>query len=153
MTITNVRKYDSAMTVTHNSSTSHHYNVERHQLTNECLKILKLPQCKPLSNTCFLGPTRVHNPNGISIGSAVFAEITIVIDRQTDRQTDHAYRPCSSVGIRRETDTQTRRRPSPLSIHFASATTHAKCGDYTCLAKTKINRQSEARCISTSIVN
>jgi len=29
------------------------------------------------SNTCFLGPIRVHNPNGISIGSAVFAQITV----------------------------------------------------------------------------
>ena len=28
------------------------------------------------SNTIFLGPTRVHNPNGISICSAVFAQIT-----------------------------------------------------------------------------
>jgi len=27
-------------------------------------------------NTCFLGPSRVHNPNGISIGSVVFAQIT-----------------------------------------------------------------------------
>jgi len=26
------------------------------------------------SNTCFLGPTLVHNPNGISIGLAVFAQ-------------------------------------------------------------------------------
>ena len=26
-------------------------------------------------NLCFLGPTRVHNPNGKSIGSAVFAQI------------------------------------------------------------------------------
>jgi len=38
------------------------------------------------SNTCFLGPTRVHNPNGTSIGSAVFAGFTIVTDRLTDRQ-------------------------------------------------------------------
>jgi len=30
------------------------------------------PMCT-LSNTCFLGPTRVHNPNGMSIASAVFA--------------------------------------------------------------------------------
>ena len=30
---TNVRKYDSAMTVTHNSSTLQHYNVKGHQLT------------------------------------------------------------------------------------------------------------------------
>jgi len=36
-------------------------------------------------NTWFLQSTRAHNPNGISIGSAVFAEITIVTDRQTDR--------------------------------------------------------------------
>ena len=27
------------------------------------------------SNTCFLGPTRVHNPKGITIGSAVFAQL------------------------------------------------------------------------------
>jgi len=31
-----------------------------------------VPQC----NTCFLGPTRVHNLNGISIGSAIFAKLT-----------------------------------------------------------------------------
>jgi len=37
------------------------------------------------SNTCFLGPTRIFNPNGILIGSAVFAALTIVTDRQTDR--------------------------------------------------------------------
>jgi len=30
------------MTVTQNSSTLQHYNVKRHQLTNECLKTLKL---------------------------------------------------------------------------------------------------------------
>ena len=28
------------------------------------------------SDTWFLGPTRVHNPNGILVGSAVFAQIT-----------------------------------------------------------------------------
>jgi len=27
-------------------------------------------------NVCFLGPTRVHNPNGDSIGSAIFAQFT-----------------------------------------------------------------------------
>jgi len=32
-------------------------------------------------------PTRVHNPNGISIDSFVFAGLTSVTDRQTDRQT------------------------------------------------------------------
>jgi len=34
------------------------------------------------------GPTRVLNPNGISIGAAVFAGLTSVTDRQTERQTD-----------------------------------------------------------------
>jgi len=33
------------------------------------------PMCTP-SNMCFLVPTRVHTPNGISIGSAVFAHLT-----------------------------------------------------------------------------
>jgi len=32
-------------------------------------------------------PTRAHSPNDISIGSAVFAGLTTVTDRQTDRQT------------------------------------------------------------------
>ena len=43
----------------------------------------------PPSNTWFPGPTGVLNPNGISIGSAVFAaiELTNVTDRHTDRQT------------------------------------------------------------------
>ena len=33
------------------------------------------------------GSTRVLNPNDISIGSAAFAGLTSVTDRQTDRQT------------------------------------------------------------------
>ena len=37
----------------------------------------------PSSKTRFFGPTRVLNPNGISIGSAVFAELITVTDRQT----------------------------------------------------------------------
>jgi len=42
----------------------------------------------PPSNTWFPAPTRVLNQNAISIGSAVFAGLTSV----TDRQTDHATR-------------------------------------------------------------
>ena len=42
----------------------------------------------PLSNTWFLGPTQLLNPNGISVGAAVFAGLTSV----TDRPTDHATR-------------------------------------------------------------
>jgi len=34
------------------------------------------------------GPIRVHITNGISISSAVFAGLTIVTDRPTDRQTN-----------------------------------------------------------------
>jgi len=41
------------------------------------------------SNTWFLGPTRVLNPNSISIGSA---GLTSATDRLTDRSTDHATR-------------------------------------------------------------
>jgi len=43
----------------------------------------------PSPNAWFLGATRVHNPNGISIGSAVFAQLMVMTNRhtQTDRQT------------------------------------------------------------------
>jgi len=41
----------------------------------------------PPSNTWFPEPTQVLNPNGSSIGAAVFAGLTSVTDRQTDRQT------------------------------------------------------------------
>ena len=36
------------------------------------------------SNTQFLWPTRVHIPNGISIGSAVFPRLRVVTNRQAD---------------------------------------------------------------------
>ena len=49
------------------------------------------------SNIWFIGPTQVTIPNGILIGSAVFAEITNATkDTQTDTQTDHA--PCIAIG-------------------------------------------------------
>jgi len=41
-----------------------------------------------MSDTWFLEPTGVHLLNSISISSAVFAGITIVINRPSDRQTD-----------------------------------------------------------------
>ena len=41
----------------------------------------------PPSNTWFPGPTRVFNPNCISISSAIFAELTSVTDRPTDHST------------------------------------------------------------------
>ena len=39
----------------------------------------------PPSSTWFLGSTRVHSPNGIWIGSAVFTGLTVITDRETDR--------------------------------------------------------------------
>ena len=52
-------------------------------------RICQVASTCTLSNTRFLGPTRVCLPNGISSGSAVFAQLTRVTeDRQTDRQTD-----------------------------------------------------------------
>jgi len=41
----------------------------------------------PRSNIWFHGPTRLYNPNGISIGSADFAGLTSVTDRPTDHAT------------------------------------------------------------------
>jgi len=43
------------------------------------------------SNTWLLEPTRAHNPNGISIRSAMFCR-AYDYDRPTDRRTDHATR-------------------------------------------------------------
>ena len=48
-------------------------------------------QCDP-TKTCFSVSIRVHIPNGISIGSAVFAGFVVVTDRQTDHATiGHIY--------------------------------------------------------------
>jgi len=70
------------------------------QMTTECPYTLQWDAPFPLkiaashggiwtpSNARFSGPTRVLNPNGISIGSAVFARLT----GMTDRTTDHAIR-------------------------------------------------------------
>jgi len=70
------------------------------QMTAECPYTLQwaalpLPQNCPLpcgmltpSNTWFLGPTQVLNPNGISIGSAIFAGLRLAT--VADRLADHA---------------------------------------------------------------
>jgi len=52
----------------------------------------------PTSNTWFLGPTQVLNPNGISIGSAVFAGLTSVTDWQPDHATWSVKIGCIYVG-------------------------------------------------------
>ena len=59
------------------------YNGPRHFQSKLSLRTGDLdPPSRP---TWFLGITRVRNQNGISIGLAVFAGLTIVADRQTDR--------------------------------------------------------------------
>jgi len=77
-------------------------------------KNLPLPMGRsgPPSNTWFPGPTQVLNPNGSSIGTAVFAGLTSVTDRQTDRPTDHATR---SVRIGRIYVRNTAMRPNNVS--------------------------------------
>jgi len=62
------------------------------------------------SNTWFPGPTRVLNPNDISIDSAIFARLTSV----TDRPTDHATR---SVSIGRIYVRSTAMQPNNSAVH------------------------------------
>jgi len=50
---------------------------------------LPMGDLHPPFNTWFLGPTQILNPNGISIGAAVFAGLTSVTGRQT-------VKPCYS---------------------------------------------------------
>jgi len=50
----------------------------------------------PPSNTWFPGPTRVLNPNSISISSAVFAGFTSLTDRPTDHATGQMTQPTVS---------------------------------------------------------
>ena len=63
------------------------------------------------SNTWFLGPTRVSPPNGMLIGSAVFA-------------------PCIRV-TNTQTDTQTTIRASSVAIGRISCTAFRRCGPIT----------------------
>jgi len=49
-----------------------------------------------LNNTWLLGPTRVHDPNGISVSLAVFAGLMIATDQPTDR---HASGSATIGGI------------------------------------------------------
>ena len=49
---------------------------------------------KPSSNTWFIEPTQVHNPNGITFGSADFCQA-----HDRDRQTDHTTPPVTTGHI------------------------------------------------------
>jgi len=66
------------------------------------LQWVSFPQKLPIpmgdldpSNTWFLRPIRVLSPNGILIGSAIFAGLTTVTNRPTDRP---RYSVCNSIG-------------------------------------------------------
>ena len=55
------------------------------------------------SNTLFPGHTRGHNSSNISIGSSVFAGLTVASKRQTDTQTHnrlHLCTPCVRRGLK-----------------------------------------------------
>jgi len=80
------------------------------------------------SNSRCLGPTGVHNPNGSSIGSAVFAGLTIVTDRQTDRP---CYSVCNNMPHLRTHSRPTVMRPSNnrrYSIERISSPRHVDIG-------------------------
>jgi len=51
--------------------------------TLQCILCLCMWESGLPSNTQFLGHTRVHNPSGISVSSAVFPRLAIATDRQT----------------------------------------------------------------------
>ena len=80
-------------------------------LTHLCMPVCVLPLPSPKSpfawgmqsNTWFLGPTCVHNPNCISVGSAVFAGLSVMINRHAERPHYisnyrlHLYTACDAV--------------------------------------------------------
>ena len=50
-----------------------------------------------LANTGFSGPTRVHTPNCISIGSAVLAHLMVVANTHRPRYTSAAIRHTNAL--------------------------------------------------------
>ena len=60
-----------------------------------------VPHWNP-QRTRFLGLTQVHNPNGISVGSAVLPVLTVVSDTHTHTHT-HTHRPRNIANNRQRT--------------------------------------------------
>jgi len=54
---------------------------------------------KPPCNTWFLWPTRVYNPNGISIGSAVFAGLTTLVIMKMIMSSSHVFSLMISLSV------------------------------------------------------
>jgi len=70
--------------------TSGQSNVQKGRIAAAHGRFYRIRQVAPMcthSSTWLLGPTPVHMPNDISIGSAVFAELMTVTDRPTDHAT------------------------------------------------------------------
>jgi len=66
-------------------------NIDRWQVWANMTPKGPFPWEDPVApNLSFVEPLRVHIPNGISIGCAVLAQLTVVTSRQTHRHTDHA---------------------------------------------------------------
>jgi len=78
---------------------------------------------EPSSNRWSPGPTQILNPNGILIGSAIFAGLTSLTDRPTEGQTDHATR---SLTIGRIYVRSTAMRPKSVQLtELTNDTTNA----------------------------
>jgi len=70
--------------------TSGQSNLKWNRITAAHGRFSRIRQVAPMStpsHTCFLVPAGVHIPNGISIGSADFAGLTIVTGRETNHAT------------------------------------------------------------------
>jgi len=76
----------------------------------------------PPSNTWFPEPTRAHNQNGISIGSAVFAGLTTVADRPTDNATRSVT--IGSICIRSTAMRPNNNKLSSYSLYSLKPDTH-----------------------------
>ena len=93
------------------------YTVDAFQWRGTTPKVVLPWRSGPQHNAWFPGPARVHNTNGISIGSSVFVELTVVSNRRTDRQTQ---RLCATSVARNRIFEQHTMRPN--NKHRLSAT-------------------------------
>ena len=89
-----------------------------------------------LSNTWFLGPTRVHiYQNGVSIGTAIFAGLTVVTDRLTDRL-------CYSVCSNRPNLASAAMQPKNTPVGCRLKTAHLFSNNFIELSSTEFGEQT-----------
>jgi len=77
------------------------------------------PVCTP-SNTCFLGRTQVHNPNGISVGSAIFAQLT-AHSRVSSGMPGHVFSPKTCPLTRGDLDPSNTWLLQPTRVHIPNS--------------------------------